>query len=140
MYHFVGLILLIKCENRVKSPLGESSCSSSDRESQFSFIFPPFLFRFFFSPGVEVAPAPASQSEGGNVLQREELLQQNQELFHPPSLVTVWGIQSKVCPVTCSPRNKQPAESPKTKAIRGGRLVCEPNRGTFLKASIIEKL
>lgn len=57
----------------------------------------------------------------------------------PPSLVTVWGIQSKVCPVTCSLRNKQPAQSPKTKAIRGGRLVCELNRGTFLKASIIGK-
>lgn len=39
---------------------------------------------YFFSPlSVEVAPAPAFQSEGGNVLQREELLQQNQERFRP---------------------------------------------------------
>lgn len=49
----------------------------------------------------------------------------NQELFHPSLRSSqCGGIQSKVWPVTCSPRNKQPAESPKTKAIRGGRLVC----------------
>lgn len=86
---------------------------------------------FFSSWTVEAAPASSScffQSEGGNVLQKgrasaAKKKKKNQGAIPPPSLVTVWGIQSKVCPVTCSPRNKQPAESPKTKAIRGGRLV-----------------
>lgn len=98
-----------------------------------------YLTLFLFSLDVEVA----FQSEEGNVLQGEKLLQQknhsNPLPSPPPSLVTVWGIQSKAWPVTCSLRNKQPAESPKTEAIRGGRLVCEPNRDTSPKASIIEK-
>lgn len=50
------------------------------------------------------------------------------------------GDSIKICPVTRSLRNKPPAESPKTTAIRGGRRVCEPHRGTFLKASIMDKL
>lgn len=53
---------------------------------------------------------------------------------------SVGGIQSKVCPVTCSLRSQPPAESQKTKAIRGGRPVCGRHRDTFLKASIMDKL
>lgn len=82
---------------------------------------------------------------GGGLLQHnperfQSLSPRPSHLLPPSSLVTVWGIQSNAWPVTCSLRNKQPAESPKTKAIRGGRLVRQPHHGTSLKASIIEKL
>lgn len=87
---------------------------------------------FFSSWTVEAAPASSSCffqkrrrkcfAEGKSLCSKKKK-KKNQGAIPPPSLVTVWGIQSKVCPVTCSPRNKQPAESPKTKAIRGGRLV-----------------
>lgn len=109
---------------------GLSHWSPSDKESQTSCVFSPRCY-FFSSWTVEAAPASSScffQSErrkcfaeGKSLCSKKKI--KNQGAIPPPSLVTVWGIQSKVCPVTCSPRNKQPAESPKTKAIRGGRLV-----------------
>lgn len=110
---------------------GLSHWSPSDKESQTSCVF--FLHVVIFSlPGqlkqLRQAAAAFFKAKEEMFCRREEPLQQkkkkkNQGAIPPPSLVTVWGIQSKVCPVTCSPRNKQPAESPKTKAIRGGRLV-----------------
>lgn len=146
IYHFVDLILLIKCEKQlVPSPLPLAWCawlsywSSLDKVSQALFFSFNVVCMLFFLDSRSsssscfskwrrkcFAEGRASAAKSGTI--------------PPPSLVTVWGIQSKVCPVTCSSRNKQPAESPKTKAIRGGRLVCELNRGTFLKASIMEKL
>lgn len=112
--------------------------SSSDKGFLCCFFYVSFFFFLFQT--VEVAQAPAFQSEGGNVLQEGRASAAKSRTIPPPSLVTVWGIQSKVCPVTCSLRNKQQAESPKTKAIIGGWLARELNGGTFLKASIIEKL
>lgn len=41
----------------------------------------------------------------------------------PPSLVAVWGIQSKVCPVTCSLRNRQRARVSKDQSHQR-RVAC----------------
>lgn len=58
------------------------SSVSSDKEFQAPHVVVFLCVVSFFPPRTaEKAQAPAFQSEGGNVLQREEPLQQNQERF-----------------------------------------------------------
>lgn len=140
------ILLLIKCAEQLMP-----SCSSSGNDLLASvrgalemknLRLLVLFVSFFLVDSCSSSSSCFIFSKRGNVFLQEgkSLCSKKSRAIPPPSLVTVWGIQSKVCPVTCSPRNKQPAQSPKTKAIRGGRPVCELNRGTFLKASITEKI
>lgn len=107
------------------------------RESS-SLLLKYFCF-ILLSRTVQVAPF-LFPSGAGIVLQRKEPLQQNHQRLCPRHSSQRGGFNQKGCPVTCSPRNKPPAESPKTKAIRGGQLASRLHCDTFLKASIMDKL
>lgn len=65
MRHYVDLILLIKCETTEVSSW-QHLPNSLELKTFFSLHYFMILFSFI-SRGVEVAPSPAFQSEGGNV-------------------------------------------------------------------------
>lgn len=103
LYHFVDLILLIKCKKKQLKPpfllawfTGLTGALQKKRISGSLCCF-FYVSSFFFFP-VEEVPAPAFQSEGGNVLQEEEALQQNQEWFRPLHSSQCGGFNQKSAP------------------------------------------
>lgn len=87
--------------HRAQSPVSLQGIISMSLSLFYLILFNFMIFFIFLIIcwTVEAAPITAFESEGGNVLQREEPPQQNQAgEIPPPSLVTLWGIQSKVCP------------------------------------------
>lgn len=98
MRHYVDLILLIKCETTEVSSW--QHLTNSLELSTFFFLNYFVILFSFISRGVEVAPSPAFQSKGGNVFAegRASAAKKKKSRSVPPlpSLVTVWGIQSKV--------------------------------------------
>lgn len=93
-----------------------------------------------FLPRTVEKQAAAFPSEAGNALAEGRASAAQTVNDSGPFTLRSVGDSIKSLPCDLLTEKRAPAESQKTKAIRGGRLVCARHRDTFLKASIMDKL
>lgn len=99
-----------------------------------------YLYMALFLISVDAEAAPAFQREGGNVLQREELLQQNPEPFQSPSTFppfTRHSVGDSIKSLTCDLfSEKQTASRVSQDQSHQRRAACAPAKPWHLSESL----